>query len=87
MNTKARLDALERSGNAKCPRCVVRMSSGEVKVIEGLSAVMPFLDGQIVHIACDDPDVAGLLRAMDTDHNITIEIISNDGDKLKREIL
>ena len=84
MNTKARLKALEQTGGANIPRCVAKMHDGDVKTFDGLSAMMPFLDGRIVHVACDDADVAGLLRALDAEHKVTIEIVANDGDRLTR---
>ena len=64
MNTKARLAALEKTVDA-LPRCIARMNTGELRQFFGFQELQPYLDGRIVHIACDDADIAALLRAFD----------------------
>ena len=86
--TKSRLNAVEKALSAKplIPRTVCKFKDGSVSQITGTSVLQPFLDGEISAVCCDDPDLAHLLRAMDTERTVKIEIISPvPGYKFKRD--
>lgn len=85
MSTSARLKALESAKRDVFPRSVAVMRDGTIRQFCDLAVLQPFLEGEIQHVACDDADIAGLLRALDAQHDVTIEIVSSDGDKLNRE--
>lgn len=85
-NPLTRLEALEMAlQTPKMPRSICRMSDGSIKEIKGLAVLLPFLDGKISSVVCDDADTANLMRAMDTEKAVDIEIAYPDGDAIRRE--
>ncbi len=75
-NTMKRLIALEKAVNAKAniPRSICKMKDGTITEINGTSIIQPFLNGDIVEAVCDDADIACLLRAMDSENTVPIEM-------------
>lgn len=85
--TRARLEAIEKTMNARpsLPCCVCQMTDGKRKEFQGFTVLQPFLDGEITSISCDDTDMAHMLREMDTEKTISIEVTWKDGYSVYRE--
>lgn len=85
-NITNRVDLLERAiSSLDVPKSVCQMEDGTIDRIEGLSVIAPFLEGKIKSVVCDNPDVANLLRAMDSENHVKIEIAYQCGDYINRE--
>ena len=86
---KNRLRAISKSIEQKpyLPRSICRKISGEIIELEGLTVLQPFLNGSFSEVATEDPDIAQLLRSMDTDKTVIIEILSLVNGKLIRETI
>ena len=85
--TKSRLNAIEKTLAAKpmIPKSVCKLKNGAITQISGMSVIQHFLNGEIIEVCCDDPDLACLLRAFDIEKTIKIELISiESGDRIKR---
>lgn len=67
------------------PLSVCKSQSGEIMILEGMNVIEPMLDGTFTDIACNDRDIAHLLRSMDTDQTTNIEIICLVNNELIRE--
>ena len=74
--TENRLFALEKAVNAKAhiPRTICKMKNGTIQELSGMSVLQPFLEGAIVEAVCDDADIAYLLRSMDSENAVPIEV-------------
>jgi hypothetical protein len=86
-SAKSKIAAIEKSLAAavEYPKSICKLKDGSITQIIGVSVVQPFLEGKFSEICCDDADIAYLLRAMDFDNKVKIELISlESGDKIKR---
>ena len=86
-SVKNKIAAIEKSLAAmnEHPKSICKLKDGSITQIIGISVIQPFLDGEIIEVCCDDADIACLLRAMDMDNKVKIELISiESGDRIKR---
>lgn len=67
------------------PMSICRDQAGEISTLDGLTVVQPMLEGLFTDISCNDPDIAHLLRSMDTEKTVNIEIITLVNGELIRE--
>ena len=76
--TKSKLNAVEKALSSKpmIPRTICKFKDGSVSQIIGMNVLQQFLDGEISAVCCDDPDIAHLLRALDTEKTVKIELIT-----------
>ena len=72
---KNRINAIEKAVSAKpyIPRTICKMKDGTITEMHGMSVLQSMLNGEIIEAVCDDADIACLLRAMDSEHLVTIE--------------
>lgn len=72
-----RVKALENMIRSKptWPTCNCRMKDGGEKRFSGLMVLQPFLDGEIAALTTNDADIASMLRQMDTDNTVEINLI------------
>lgn len=72
-----RIRALENMIRSKTavPTCLCRMKYGGEKRFFGMSVLQPFLDGEITAITTNDADLASMLRNMDTEETVEINLI------------
>lgn len=68
------LENLIRS-KTKIPTCVCRMKDGGEKRFFGMMVLQPFLDGEVAAMTTNDADLAAMLRQMDTDNTVEINLI------------
>lgn len=73
----ARVFALEKMVKSKptWPTCDCLMKDGDEKKFFGMMVLQPFLDGEIVALTTNDADLAAMLRQMDTDKTVEINLI------------
>lgn len=73
---RARLQAVEKliKGKSTWPTCDCLMRDGNEQRLFGMMVVEPFLNGDIVALTTNDADLAAMLRAMDTDETINIDV-------------
>ena len=86
-SVKNKIAAIEKSLAAmnEHPKSICKLKDGTITQILGMSIVQPFLNGEITEVCCDDADIACLLRAMDMENKVKIEMISlESGDRIKR---
>ena len=86
-SVKSKIAAIEKSLAAmnEHPKSICKLKDGSITQIIGMSVIQPFLDGEIIEVCCDDADIACLLRALDMEKKIKIELISiESGDRIKR---
>lgn len=86
-SVKSKIAAIEKSLAAmnEHPKSICKLKDGSITQIIGISVIQPFLDGEIIEVCCDDADIACLLRALDMEKKIKIELISiESGDRIKR---
>lgn len=82
-----RIDALRRSIDKEIdlPKSICRFTDGSITQLAGLNVLQPFLDGRIMELVCDDANTAYMLRAMDTEKTVKIEIVTQqNGDRFIR---
>ena len=74
--SRARLEAVEKliKNKPTWPTCDCLMNDGGKKRLFGMMVIQPFLDGEIAAVTTNDADLAAMLRAMDVDETITIEV-------------
>ena len=72
-----RVRALENLIRSKptWPTCDCLMKDGDEKKFFGMMVLQPFLDGEIVALTTNDADLAAMLRQMDTDKTVEINLI------------
>lgn len=83
----SRIEALKRSIDKKIdlPKAICKLTDGTITQFVGFNVLQPFLDGKITEIVCEDANTAYMLRAMDIEKTIKIELISiESGDRIKR---
>ena len=86
-SVKSKIAAIEKTLAAadKFPKSICKLKDGKIIQIIGMSVIQPFLNGEISEVCCDDEDIAYLLRSMDIDRTIKIDLISLvSGDRIKR---
>ena len=73
----ARVFALEKMIRNKptWPTCDCQMKDGGERRFFGMMVLQPFLDGEIVALTTNDADLATMLRQMDTDKTVEINLI------------
>lgn len=73
----ARVFALEKMVKSKptWPTCDCLMKDGDERRFFGMMVLQPFLDGEIVALTTNDADLAAMLRQMDTDKTVEINLI------------
>lgn len=72
----ARTMAIEKVVKSKAtwPTCDCLMTDGTRQRLFGMMIVQPFLNGEVAELVTNDNDLAALLRAMDTDETIKIDV-------------
>ena len=72
-----RIRALENKMRSKpvLPTCICTMKDGGEKRFFGMMVLQPFLDGDIAALTTNDADLASMLRAMDTESTVEINLI------------
>ena len=84
----ASVKALEKAIKANASFwCLCRMVDGELHPLCGLSLIRPFLDGSIEALACNDSETAHLLRGLDAEKRVSIELVWFDGFTVHKEQL
>ena len=75
--TALRVRALENLIRSKqsWPACDCLMKDGGEKRFFGMMVLQPFLDGDIAALTTNDADLASMLRAMDTERTVEINLI------------
>ena len=73
----SRVFALEKMVKNKptWPTCDCMMKDGGEKRFFGMMVLQPFLDGEIVSLTTNDADLTAMLRNMDTDKTVEINLI------------
>lgn len=73
---RARLEAVEKLIKSKTtwPTCICLMKGGGQQRLFGMMVLQPFLDGEIDAITTNDADLAAMLRGMDTEETVKIDV-------------
>lgn len=76
MKSAGRVAAIEKLVKNKptWPTCDCLMTDGTRQRLFGMTVVQPFLNGDVAELVTNDGDLAAMLRAMDTNETIKIEI-------------
>lgn len=76
MKSAGRVAAIEKlvKNKATWPTCDCLMTDGTRQRLFGMMVVQPFLNGDVAELVTNDGDLAAMLRAMDTNETIKIEI-------------
>lgn len=86
IDLRKRLTAIKKTLSPDViPISICRDQAGEISTVDGMNVLQPMLDGAFTDIVCNDPDIAALLRSMDTEKTVNIEIISLVNGELIRE--
>lgn len=83
-----RMRAIEArlSDGTQVPVNLVRMQDGTIRELYGMNAVPALLAGGVEAITCFDADIAALLRALDSENQVKIEVVWMNGDSVVRRV-
>lgn len=73
----ARTMAIEKVVKSKAtwPTCDCLMTDGTRQRLFGMMIVQPFLNGEVAELVTNDNDLAAMLRQMDIDETVEINLI------------